>query len=178
MPGHYLHIDQGQGGVYELPTITYNARGDDREVSIIGTSHCFTCVGVHIRLNDDGSKCFAAHISADLSDATVALIGRTGDAAKLSLDEEQAKSLYSQVRSKLHNIFELREWVKNTDPATRAKNVFVVCPVSENPQGRPLVGHHIVRAIQDFCELDELTSDQAHGFCIGMYQEMVKANFS
>lgn len=175
MPGHYLHIDQGQGGVYTLPTTTRDADGQEHQVSAIGTSHCYTCVGVYIRLNDAGTRCFVAHISADLGDAYLTC---TDDHSKVYLDAMQAKALVSRVKTKLDDVPQLRGWVKNTDAATKARNVFLISPKSEDPTGTPLTGRYIVGAIQMFVGLDQSVPDRAHGFCIEQDGTRTRANFT
>ncbi|EME43348.1 hypothetical protein DOTSEDRAFT_25300 [Dothistroma septosporum NZE10] len=148
MPSHYPHFDQGQGGVYTLPPISRDTDGSVRQISATETLYCFTCVGAYIRLEGSGTECFAVHISAHLCDSYTTC---TADHAKLYLNEEQASSLHGTSKAKLHRTPDLRAWVESIDPAVITDNIYVVCPLSQDPGGDLLTGYHIVQAVKDLC---------------------------
>lgn len=157
-PIPYLYLDQGQGGIFPLPS------PENPEISSIGTHGFRTCVCVYVPLA--AHKCFAAHI-----DGHVALPQDGVDSGWIPTHEQGValkkfmKSLLQQQLPELAN----KEYAENF----LKSYAVVVCPkrtLFQAGEEKRATGSYIVEAINEFFCLpgvknDEVT-DTAHGFVV------------
>ncbi|EGP87460.1 uncharacterized protein MYCGRDRAFT_93466 [Zymoseptoria tritici IPO323] len=165
----YLHLDQGQGGLYTFPhdakaSTTTNAS----KLHWIGTSDCYTCVCVYIPLGVDGdnyNQCFVAHIDGHMGPPTDIM-----DWIPQTPEEGAALKVY--VKERLANELPLPANGQYTDNLRR-KQAIIVCPrpkihIHGNGERRT-TGGFIVEAIREFFsfeEKDALGTHFAHGFVV------------
>lgn len=156
----YLHLAQGQGGLFELPFSDVK-----QKTTRIGTHSCVTCVCVYIPISN--TKCFAAHIDShvfrvdDLTD-------RASFDAKWIPTNAQGEALTAFVAKTLH------DRVPDLANASRAsRESIVICPcrtMDYNGLTRRTTGSYIVEAVNEYFHLHDQRTDAvsrtAHGFVV------------
>ncbi|EME39294.1 hypothetical protein DOTSEDRAFT_28463 [Dothistroma septosporum NZE10] len=136
----YYDYEQGHGKILPLPVEIKCYDGIDRKVYSIGTSGCYTCVGIYVRLSD--SECFMAHLAADLLDGE-------GDEV-YQPNEGQGKRLRQALLGKLQAVPELTALVNAKDYQPRQGEIVVCSMLPDAVGGKTSAGKYLIDGLQEF----------------------------
>lgn len=154
----YLHLLQGQGGIFCLPF--------EADTTKIGTGGCRMCVCVYIPISSD--TCFAAHIDSHVSYASDG--GEPRNVDWILKDDAEGQALKEFTKAILHDT--LPEFATGEKNIERGQAI-VICPCRklflEGVQHKA-TGFYVVEAINEFFKLESQVTDQvtetAHGFAV------------
>ncbi|GIZ45479.1 hypothetical protein CKM354_000864400 [Cercospora kikuchii] len=166
--GEYLHISQGQGGLFKLPLQYTSLTGKvTQDIKAVGTTCCYTCVGVYVPVSD--THFFAAHIDAhNLERPKLELIEPCMDALWVLNDEKSGANLTERVKDMLRE--EFREFLRDHPTCSEGsfheqteKASIVICP-NHVIRGVKMTGAWVIEAICEFFGLYYGVTEDSHGF--------------
>ncbi|PIA94857.1 hypothetical protein CB0940_08243 [Cercospora beticola] len=166
--GEYLHISQGQGGLFKLPLQYTSLTGKvTQDIKAVGTTCCYTCVGVYVPVSD--THFFAAHIDAhNFERPKLELIEPCMDALWVLNDEESGGNLTERVKDMLRE--EFREFFRNHPTCSEGnfhaqteKAAIIICP-DNVIRGVKMTGAWVIEAICEFFGLHYNVNEDSHGF--------------
>ena len=162
-----IYIAEGCGGVLDFNTIPPQHTSSSGSVAVdvkrVGTTGCWTCVGIYSPLDKD--RCFVAHVMAKSFDTEIisAIEGRD---LKKVVTNKIRKAVGSQLA---------------TPPALKMaqEKVIIICPCPRkerprskktNPNGKALTGHYVAEAVCEFLGLEASESvNHNQGFIVNHY---------
>ncbi|KAM3416805.1 hypothetical protein BST61_g8396 [Cercospora zeina] len=179
---YYLHIHQGQGGLFELPLQHTSLTGRvTTKIEAIGTSTCYTCVGVFIPVGN--KNFFAAHIDGhNLDPHKQALKNPVRHQHWVLTDQASGLNLIDRVKKMLREEFK-HYFTQHPDcsegrfPDSTKIGAIVLCPEKVMEHERA-TGCWIVQAVCEFFGLPSTTTKEAHGFIKQLYDDTISPRTS
>ncbi|KAK4617080.1 uncharacterized protein CLAFUR5_04963 [Fulvia fulva] len=136
----YLHLYQGQGGVFELPVEKMCYDGERRFIDAVGSAGSHIAASIHLQDRDRGKKIW-------------------------SVTEEQGTDLETYIHKKLSEDERLVELVRSEKYQRSVKKAVCCCPHPDR-KGRKSFGRHIIDAIENFFDLKGVKVQAAHGLVV------------
>ncbi|PPJ51880.1 hypothetical protein CBER1_09062 [Cercospora berteroae] len=165
---HYLHIHQGDGGLFQLPLQFTSLTGKvTQDIKAVGTTSCYTCVGVFVPVSD--KHFFAAHIDAhNCEEHEEELESAKDNKYWVLTDQESGTNLIKRVRELLREEFQnfFRQHPECSEgkfPGVTNGNAIIICPRTEVEDKRA-TGSWVLQAVCEFFGLPVGVTDVACGF--------------
>lgn len=137
----FRHITEGAGGTYTI----------DPEMPFIGTSGCYTCLGVYFAIDDN--RCFFAHINIEPQPSDWSRVPET----ERSLEDYVVKtaaerSIIWWVKKNLNE----EAWKADWGPVTGLirNSLVLICPKS-GYSNKTLVGDAALSGVKEFLGIDD-----------------------
>lgn len=165
---HYLHIHQGDGGLFKLPLQFTSLTGKvTQDIKAIGTTSCYTCVGVFIPVSD--KHFFAAHIDAhNCEEHEEDLESAEDNKYWVLTDQESGDNLVKRVKELLREEFQtfFRQHPgcsQGNFPEVTGENAIIICPRRE-VEDKKATGSWVPQAVCEFFGLPVGVTNVACGF--------------